>query len=385
MMDIINEDRIKENLKDFSFPRLSGTIFEEKAFDIAKEKISALNLKFDIQNFEFSTFYSRIYPKITFPIFFWLIFLFYIDIDALFFVINIFTGIGIILPLFILTRKPENIRLGKCLKSQNLYVKLNSDSINNNIKSQKNHFFFIAHLDSKGQTITVKLRAYTMLLLFISSFSILIVLTLRFIFFNSLYLFFTYIGIIPIMGLFVGTAIFTLNRTNNNSKGVVDNASGVACVLELLHYFASNEKNLNSTLWFVLTGAEESGTMGIRYFSKLLNENNCKNSIVHNFESLGNEFYVLSSKTNPVNIPDYYEYFIKKTKEHHINTRIISFTRGIHTDGIYLLRKGFNEFEYGSSNVGKYMHSDLDSLKNVNPAQLVRLCKFVIDTLNFKN
>ena len=63
---MINEARIKQNLKKFSFPRLSGTPSEVKAFNEVKQEVENLNLDFELQRFTYSSFYSRIYPKIAF-------------------------------------------------------------------------------------------------------------------------------------------------------------------------------------------------------------------------------------------------------------------------------------------------------------------------------
>ena len=63
---MVEENRIKRNLKKFAFPRLSGTDHEFKAFNQVKQEVTKLNLDFEVQNFTFSSFYSRIYPKISF-------------------------------------------------------------------------------------------------------------------------------------------------------------------------------------------------------------------------------------------------------------------------------------------------------------------------------
>jgi len=52
------EKNIKEFLTKISFPRLSGTLYEEKAFEIIRNKIKNLGLNPTIQNFKFSPFYS---------------------------------------------------------------------------------------------------------------------------------------------------------------------------------------------------------------------------------------------------------------------------------------------------------------------------------------
>ena len=63
---MIDEKRIITNLEAFSFPRLSGTEGENKAFNLALEKIRDLEIEPEIQKFTFSTFFSRVYQKIVF-------------------------------------------------------------------------------------------------------------------------------------------------------------------------------------------------------------------------------------------------------------------------------------------------------------------------------
>ena len=80
----INENRIRENLESFAFPRLSGTTYEKKAFYLAREKIEEMNLNPAIQTFKFSTFYSRVYPKIAFPLTFWTLFTLFLNLNRIF-------------------------------------------------------------------------------------------------------------------------------------------------------------------------------------------------------------------------------------------------------------------------------------------------------------
>jgi len=382
----MDENRIKKNLELFAFPRLSGTPYEKKAFNLAKKKIEEMNLNAEIQTFEFSTFYSRIYPKIAFPLVFWVFFTLYLNLSLIFVLVSLFLTILIFLPFFIITRKPENIKIGKILESQNLYVKLSpstSEDLKSNQESEKTNIFFIAHLDSKGQRITARTRGLSIFFWTISLFINLIILVLR-LFLSLYYFIFTFIGIIP-MGLsLITTVILSLNTTNNKSKGVVDNASGIACVLELLNYFSTKKNELRSyNLWFVLTGAEESGTMGIRNFYRILSDVNPIKSVVNNFESLGKKVNIVASKNNLRNNLRYYNFLINKAKEYNFNSLINPLPLGIHTDGIYLFQKNFNLIEYGSSEVGNFMHSEYDSLENVDVSVLKKLCEFIVDTLHF--
>jgi hypothetical protein len=375
----INEDRIKDNLSLFSFPRLSGTIHEKKAFELAKTKMEDLGHDPIIQPFEFSTFYSRVYPKITFPLVFWIILVLFLDINLTFILVNLVVVILIYLPFFLLTRNPENIKIGKCLSSQNLYTIIKArEKEDDNIAN----VFFMAHLDSKGQLFTARIRFLSIFTWIVSFIIIIILLIIRSIISSQVYLSFNIIMIAFLAINLSVVLILGFNVVNNKSKGVVDDASGISCVLELLTYFSAAENHIPKVnMWFILTGAEESGTMGIRFFHKFLENVDPKNTIVYNFESLGKSLAVFISNNTLNNQNGYYLRFRNLAEQYGHNSYVSPISRGIHTDGIYLFRKGYNLFEYGSPEVGKFMHSKHDSLLNVDTSLLKQICKFVIKTL----
>lgn len=378
----VEKERIEKNLKDFSFPRLSGTKYEKRAFNLLLSKIKELNLKPNVQEFHFSTFYSRIYPKITFSLIFWIFFILWLNIEFSLLVVNLLITFTIYLPLFILTRQPENIKLGKRLKSQNLYVKLGYNKESGDQVEKIKNIFFIAHYDSKGQTYVARVRSLAIFIWTISLIVLSVILILRNVFFSNFFEFFSYIGIIPLGINFLATFILITNTVNNESKGVVDNASGVACVLELLNHFSQeNLRDYNFNFWFVLLGAEETGTMGIRFFYKIIKDLDKKQCVINNFESLGKKVGIFISKNNLENIPKYYDLFEKKAKRYGFRTWVSGTTWGVHTDGIYLFQKEFNLYEHGSTEVGRYMHSKYDALDNVNISKLKEICEFVIDLL----
>ncbi|TFG13270.1 MAG: M20/M25/M40 family metallo-hydrolase [Promethearchaeota archaeon] len=375
----ISSTRLRENLELFSFPRLSGTEFEKRAFNLAKQKIEGLDLTPEVQTFKFSTFYSRIYPKISFPLVFWIFLTLYLNLNLPFLFVSLILSFSIFFPFFLLTRKPEKIKLGKVLESQNLYVKLSTDS--NLAPNEIHDIFFMAHLDSKGQRITARTRGISIFLLTISILSNIIILILRG-WLSSLYVFFTALGGFPLLILLIAVIILSTNTTNNKSKGVIDNASGIACVLELLYAFTAKkgiQKNYN--LWFVLTGAEESGTMGVRFFYKLIKDIKRDKAIIHNFESLGKSINIIVTKSTLDNHPSYYEFIGKKAEDNNYTLFVNPLSRGIHTDGMYLTQHNFTLFEYESSEVGKYMHSEKDSLENVDTDMLQELCNFIYSNI----
>jgi hypothetical protein len=286
----------------------------------------------------------------------------------------------IFLPFFRITRNPEKIRLGKVLDSQNLFVKLENNS--NNRSNDQFDIFFMAHLDSKGQRITARTRGICIFLLTISLVSNTIILVLRSLI-PILYILFTAIGIVPLLILLIAVIILSTNTTNNKSKGVIDDASGIACILELLHYFSKQDiSNKKYNLWFLFTGAEESGTMGIRYFYKLIHQKERDKVIVHNFESLGKTIVIQIAKNSLKNHEEYINFIQKRAEDKGFTIFVNPLTRGIHTDGMYLAQRDFSLFEYSSSEVGKYMHSEFDSLENVDTGMLKNLCDFIVSTIN---
>ncbi|MHA2184331.1 MAG: hypothetical protein ACXAAI_04950, partial [Promethearchaeota archaeon] len=145
---MIKEFQIKKNLKDYSFPRLTGTKFELKAFNKIKQEVESLGLEYEVQNFTFSTFYSRFYPKIAFSLGTLIFFLLYLYRYMIISWIFIFIFMGIIIVSFSLTRKPEKIRIIPKLTSQNLLVKIESKS--KEASNTNRIVMFISHLDSKA-------------------------------------------------------------------------------------------------------------------------------------------------------------------------------------------------------------------------------------------
>ncbi len=152
---MIDKNRIKANLEKFSVPRLSGSESEKDSFNLLKEKIKKLNLEPQTQNFSFSSFYSRFYPKISLAILFAILYIQIFRIQGVFprlFLSIIFTLLIIIL---IFTRNPERIKIGKIFNSQNVFVKLScKKSTNDNeeaysIGKTSLNIFLFSHLDSK--------------------------------------------------------------------------------------------------------------------------------------------------------------------------------------------------------------------------------------------
>jgi len=386
---MIDENRIKENLETFSFPRLSGTAGEKKALGLVTKKVEDLNLKPLNQEFVFSTFFGRTYPKIAFLLGFLVLFLFYLNFVA--FIIPLFLIIICVILglLFILARKPESIRLPKVLNSNNFYVKVGLkpkksqlDISNKDKSAHERNLLFICHLDSKGQRFSILYRIRIIRTWVFSGVVILGIIIIKNNIFTPFSLLFYAIGIAPIVINFIATILFLLNTTNNESPGAIDNASGIACVLELLSYFSNPESKLkHCNIWFVFTGAEECGTMGIRNFYQRIKHLNKEESIIFNFDAIAKNSYLFPGKKMSDQIKTIFSMFVKNNNGLEIKRNPKRIPFGSHTDGYYLKKKNFQGIGFGDLESYEHIHSIHDTVEKVDSSLLKRLCETIIDNL----
>jgi hypothetical protein len=130
------------------------------------------------------------------------------------------------------------------------------------------HVYLLAHYDSKSQTLPLGLRLPLVAVSFLST-----------LFLTSYYL------LMPLMGLPVqgmagrGSFIVALTsglmllwtKTRNLSQGAIDNASGVAVMLQLAEAIKREAQRFKGLKFhFVATGAEEEGLVGAFWLCKSL-------------------------------------------------------------------------------------------------------------------
>ena len=376
---MIDETRILKNLKEFSFPRLSGTKFEKISFNIAKQKVEDLNLTPKIQEFSFSTFYSRIYPKISLSLLSWLLVVIFLNIQPIFTIVNLFLIFVLILILIILTRNPEKLKIGRQYHSQNLFVNIPSQFKN---KTSDNNIFLFSHLDSKGQAFSIKIRIQLYYIWIISFPLSLLINILNYFVFIKDNLILNIFAILILIINCVTTVIIWMNTTNNKSKGAIDNASGISCVLEILQHYSDPENRLkNYDLCFVFTGAEETGTMGIRYYYKCIKNCDRNKTYIINFDSiakkvnlwdhglLNNKYF----KSNNYILENKDIISLEKTRRFYIGT---------YTDGLFLANKKFLGVGNGDKSSYNYIHSVNDDVDKIDLTLLKKLSQFYIILLN---
>jgi len=382
---MIDETRIRNNLELISFPRLSGTEGEKKAFNIVKKKIEDLNLKPSVQEFTFTSFYPKIYQKLIFILSFWTLSIFYLNNGEAFGIFNVLNSIiiiAILIPIVIITRKPEKIRIGKEKISQNLYVKIlgNSEvkSLKNSSHEQDNargNLLFVCHLDSKGQRFHMNFRVFLFKWWIVSSICCFILIFFKNFIFKQFSFWFFYIGAVPLIFNLIIVILLCINTTNNESPGAIDNASGISCVLELLNYYTDLKNRLeNYNLWFLFTGAEENGTMGIRHLIQKIKHLDQTKSFQLNFDTIGTNIDIITGERGA--------FFFKNTKGFTATIHMVKRIRLARSDAYILKDNNITGFGVLDMESYKYVHSKDDTVEKVNCSLLEKLLTHITVMLN---
>ena len=377
---MVEENRIKRNLKKFAFPRLSGTDHEFKAFNQVKQEVTKLDLDFEVQNFTFSSFYSRIYPKIAFSSGSLIYLSIYLRYHLIITTILLIVLASILTSSILMTRKPEKIQFIKTFNSQNLIVKIKP--LSEKIKNNDRVALFISHLDSKGQRFKIQTRIKTIRLWITTSIALLFILPFRFLISLRFEDIFYVISGCPLILNILASLILIFNSTDNSSEGAVDNASGIACNLELLNHYSIEKNRLtNYNVWLLFTGAEECGTMGARHFYNNIENYDPIKSVAFNFESIAKHVYLFPGGKEGPNAQDIDNLLLNNNRNLRINHYITNRVLGTHSDGGLLGSKGFQGYGIGEVEAYEYMHTPNDTLDKIDTEILKKLCLVLTDSL----
>ncbi|MFX1523703.1 MAG: M28 family peptidase, partial [Promethearchaeota archaeon] len=273
-------NKILENLsnlvKRFSFPRLAGTEGEKKAVDLSIKTFYDIGFdsaQIQRETFEFSDFYSITMVKLimvinlTFSLF--LLMFIYVNFTIAMLIVVIMSIVVLLIVKGL--KHPENPGFwgeyyGKTRSATNIFVKVPAIDLP---EKDAGNIVISGHLDSKSQNFSTFWRVFLYRVWLYSGVCLGgFLIALIFHTYTPLKLDFMIVSI----GIWVSTIIVSLSnlfllflKTDNNSPGTLDNASGMAIVFELSKYF-QNIPTRNFNLWFCQFSAEELGTMGSRVF-----------------------------------------------------------------------------------------------------------------------
>lgn len=367
-MDFSGE-RAKKIAEEISIPRLTGSYGEHKVKDIIIDFLKAVGYSPEVEKFRFSIIPAEVALK-TIQILLGgssalALFLFNKH-PFLSFVISIIiagtiiflTGWSILIEKLydfkILTRESDNI-LAKSFIHDGL-----PDVI------------FMAHYDSKSQTFSIRFRVLLNIIGIIA-----VLLSIFFIIFCFLFGFQLPLVLIYIFSILSLVPYFILifNFTGNSSPGAVDDASGVAVVLELARVLKDWMGKAN--LYFLLTGAEELGLAGaVRFIQKYENNFRKGRTFFINFDGISKEekpvitakYGLLATRSSR----KLEQWFLEIFNNLGITPRSAWLLTGAGLDSIPIASRGFDSITIscGKIHTAKKIHSPYDSKDNLSDQTL---------------
>jgi len=280
-----------EHAKKLSFPRATGSQGEKHAVDYIAGFFKKLGLEVEIQNFAFSYLPSRLFLRLMMLLQIGILLAAAEMVDK-----SPILAILLILLLLVLLVKASrwgrlqehlyNIKKSGC--SQNIIAK-------NKAKDAEITLVFLAHYDTKSQTIPVLLRFLLYCIGFFGAllFGLLIVI-LAIAELNGVknvgWILIIRQSLLP-LGITIAFILLLLqfNFSGNKSPGAQDNASGVGVLLELARSLSEYTPE-KANLFFVATGAEEDGLVGaMRYIQKYGEDFEPQRSFFVNYDGVGAE------------------------------------------------------------------------------------------------
>ena len=249
-------------------------------------------------------------------------------------------------------------------RSRNIIARMQADKPGTDI-------VFLAHYDSKSQTIPISIRMLS-LILFLPLLGIWIFLIILKT--SNILL----IGSSPL--LYLGLVSFLLilphllNFNGNRSPGALDNASGVGVMLELARVIKENYRSSMPSFTFIATGAEEEGLIGsIRFMKKHAGSFRKEQTFFINLDSPGAPGKTLLidrcgifARTRSGNLT---KRFIESSRGQGIHPVRRSLPPGIGVDSFPISYRGFEAITLSSGTLNRTllsMHTPDDSIGQID-------------------
>ncbi|TFG11104.1 MAG: M28 family peptidase, partial [Promethearchaeota archaeon] len=393
-----DENRLFNYVKEFSFPRLSGTEGEEKAVELSVEKFRDIGFN-DSQiikePFTFSDFYSTTLIKLIMSMS--LIFILLVVLSVYVYAVLTIALIGAMAVVVILIirglKHPEDNGFwgeyfGDTHSSINVIAHIPARFLPPN---DAGNIVISAHLDSKSQTFKT---AWRIVIYRVWLFSGIIMggVVISYILWDLRIVPIGRIEIEPfgiplllidfvswiLAGMIMASNILLMFlNTHNKSPGSLDNASGMAIVFELSSYFKDHPLD-HFNLWFCQFSAEELGTMGSRVFTNNREHKFTKgrvfqiNSDMVSAAGLGKRNRVEYLKSYGVFprkqiSPLLSKYLDKAAELENIKIKGFHLSTGAHLDSVAFHLRGYDALDISTRAAAKWTHNKDDSPEKVDP------------------
>ncbi|MFW9900024.1 MAG: M28 family metallopeptidase [Candidatus Thorarchaeota archaeon] len=258
-LQVYNEPTTLEHIKALDFNRTATSTGETEAVNYIETCLSDKNIKTEVEHFQW-TGPLRILMRTSYVVVFS-----YFLLYRLFLVIILYFVIKYMFETF------RRVSLIRKEESKNIFTKISAK----NLRPNRPLVIFSAHYDSMSANLPYKVQVvvffiYRMIVIFyglmIVVFATIFILDYFFHipFKNFMILLVT---ITSLAGVFISIPILYLVFIEKPSSGSVDNASGVAILIELAKLINENPLE-NIDVLFIWTGAEEWGLKGSKRFCK---------------------------------------------------------------------------------------------------------------------
>ncbi len=374
--DLVSKEEISKHIRALSFPRRCGSPGEKKAFQYILEHFQRYSLECDIQDFSFSPFPLSILSKLI-PFIILVLLSLAVFLSTLSTVATL-SITAIVILIFLASARWNRLtermvdRPGT-QASKNIIARIPNDRAQREI-------IFLAHYDSKSQTLPLYLRVastFLFLFCFIVSLAGIIGVALNVPFLNRELL------IYPLALCLIAVLSAFFNVKGNLSPGAIDNASGIALVLELARVLQGKQNKGMCAYTFVATGAEEEGLIGAFHFITKHKEQLEKRATSFiNFDGAGAQGKIVVHDLYgipPVRTSkELTKRVLHKAREMHMNVARGYLPFGVGVDAIPIAYQGFETISFSSrvwSRAIFCIHSSRDVPENINLNSLEQLAK----------
>lgn len=266
----------KKHVESLAFNRGASSIGETKAINYLEKELESVNLEAHHEYFQW-TGPTRVLMRVSY-----LVMMTYLLLSRLFLLLIVYVVIKLSF------ERTRQLSLIKKESSKNIFAKIPAK----NPEFKRPVVIFSAHYDSISANIPYRVQALMFLIyrLIIGFYVCIIFILSIWLTLDIFYIFalptdiVIFISILSLFGIASSIPILYVVFNERPSSSSIDNASGVAILIELAKLFKKNPLE-NMDIYFVWTGAEEWGLRGSKTF--------CANHIIYM-----NEEYDLNRSIN---------------------------------------------------------------------------------------
>ncbi|GAB4326902.1 MAG: hypothetical protein Kow0069_33610 [Promethearchaeota archaeon] len=367
--------RMAATVRKFSFPRLAGTPGGARAEEMCTYELRTTGVEPVTERFAFSTHYANLYVRGSLALWaaFQVLFLVH-DLLSTPTTAALLLTFGLLLAPYLpwlvhVLRSPMDARPVNA-SSANVYGVILARS-----ERPRGVVVVSAHHDSKSQRISVWARVCfsvaTMLNSIFVTFAVVVVGV-----FGSIYP----LNWVLRVALALNVAFcvtLAANSIKNESLGSVDDAAGVAIVLELAKHLV-REPLENYDAWVVLFGAEELGTMGSRFFlARHRDALDPRTTFAINFDMVDDRLQYLRARgafPPKLMCPNLGPAFEEVATELGVAWGRYALLTGASSDQRVFFKAGIEAIDFQDRSGAKWAHSRKDSPNKVNPRLLEQSC-----------